>query len=212
MKNLSISQAYLVCALGDKGKLPAMSVEVPTCLVAASILELMLENCITITDKKVQIATPLPPALGHLQSLYDFIAEKGTITLSKLVSNYCATFTSKRLNTLLAAVGEAMVQQQLATQPHPGKPVFVPNKESEDNVVQQIRAELLEEGALSEEIVVLASLLNKSNLLKQYFSSYEKDCLKKRLKEIKEATAHTVIKALLDCVDELTIMVIIAAT
>ena len=62
-----------------------------------------------------------------------------------------------------------------------------------DHIVQNIRAELLEDGEISEDIIVLTALLNKSQDLQRYFSSYEKQVLKKRLTEIKENPQNELI-------------------
>ena len=67
-----------------------------------------------------------------------------------------------------------------------GKTLYIPNEADVDHIVQNIRAELLEDGEISEDIVVLTALLNKSKDLQRYFSAYEKQALKKRLDEIKE--------------------------
>lgn len=58
------------------------------------------------------------------------------------------------------------------------------------NAIEELRAELLEEGKMTEESAVLALLLKQSKILKYYFSDYECKTLSKRLKEIPMDTEH----------------------
>lgn len=91
-----------------------------------------------------------------------------------------------------------------------GKDLYIPNESDVDAVVQSIRAELLEDGELSEDVVALTMLLNKSSDLKQYFSAYEKKDLKKRLKEIKNDPQNEMVQKAVDYVDSLLCLVIVA--
>ena len=44
MENLSLTQEYLLSTLGEKGKYSSMQIEKGICLVAAGILELLMES------------------------------------------------------------------------------------------------------------------------------------------------------------------------
>ncbi|WP_078411002.1 GOLPH3/VPS74 family protein [Priestia abyssalis] len=58
--------------------------------------------------------------------------------------------------------------------------------DAQDPIVQKIRAELLEDGAVTKETATLCFLLEKAKMLKHYFSSYEQKQLKSRLKELQK--------------------------
>ncbi len=81
-----------------------------------------------------------------------------------------------------------------------------------DKVIQQLRAELLEEGTMSEEMIVLAALLDTGGLLKKYFSKYEADQLKKRIKEVRKSEEGAMIKSMMDYVESMIIAVSIAGS
>ena len=51
MRDLTLSQEYLLCAVNEKGRLPHLGVERTVCLVAEALLELQLEGCVAV-DKK----------------------------------------------------------------------------------------------------------------------------------------------------------------
>ena len=79
-------------------------------------------------------------------------------------------------------------------------------------MIQNIRAELLEDGELSEDIIALTALLDKSGELSRYFSAYEKKALKARLKEIKENPQVKAFQKVLEDIDNLFVLLIVAAT
>ena len=216
MNNLSVAQSFMLCGLNEKGNFPVTNNVIPACLAAGSLIDLLLENCVSIADKKVYVTAPLTNNLLHLQPMYQYLNEKGTIKLEKLSENYCFTFSGKKINELTSSIGHSIVAQNSAVFKQGGilgnKEQFIPDRNAVDGVVQLIRAELLEDGNLSDEIVALTSLLEKSGILKRYFSSFEKDALKARLKEIRKAPSYAIIQEMLDYLDAMLIAVIVAAT
>ena len=59
MRDLTLSQEYLLCAVNEKGRLPHLGVERTVCLVAAALLELQLEGCVAVDKKYVTVTAPL---------------------------------------------------------------------------------------------------------------------------------------------------------
>ena len=58
-----------------------------------------------------------------------------------------------------------------------------PNANAVHYVVDMIRAEFLEDVEVTEDIALLIVLLDKSKLLKTYFSKYEQKEMKQKLKD-----------------------------
>ena len=56
MRDLSITQEYLICAVNEKGKISGFSTERLVCLVAAGLLDMELAGAVRLTDKRVEIA------------------------------------------------------------------------------------------------------------------------------------------------------------
>ena len=114
------------------------------------------------------------------------------------------------------AVGKSLVEAGCAAEERGGlfggKTIYVPNEKALDRVIQNIRAELLEDGELSEDIIALTALLDKSGELSRYFSAYEKKALKARLKEIKENPQVKAFQKVLEDIDNLFVLLIVAAT
>lgn len=65
MKNLSITQQYLLCVLNKNGKLPAFGLEKTLCLSAAGVLELLMEDVFAFDGKKLTVQSTLPEEKGY---------------------------------------------------------------------------------------------------------------------------------------------------
>ena len=62
---------------------------------------------------------------------------------------------------------------------------YIPTKQAVHYVVDLIRSELLEDGEITEDIACLVALLERSKIMKEYFSSFEqKEIMKKLLKDL----------------------------
>lgn len=218
MKALSITQEFMLCSLSKKGKLPVIGKEVSACLLASGLIELLLNNCIQVDEKNtVNVIGDLDEKQVYLKSLFNRLSESSPMKIEKIAREYCLSLTEKRLNMLIIDIGKSLERLDCVTSEKgfffESKLRYVPNPDEVDKVIQKIRAELLENGPISDETVVLVSLLEKSKQIKQYFSSYEAKQLRSRLKEIREAPTNQLIKQLVDYVDRIVaIIAVIAAT
>ena len=58
MRDLTLSQEYLICAVNEKGTLFTFNTEKLVCLVAAALLELQLEGCAAVDKKFITVTGP----------------------------------------------------------------------------------------------------------------------------------------------------------
>ena len=216
MKNLSITQQYLLCVLNKNGKLPAFGLEKTLCLSAAGVLELLMEDVLAFDGKKLTVQSTLPEEKGYLRPVYEVVERKQPVKFEAIVEYFSLTFTDKHMDELIDSIGVSLAQQGCVKKEKgglfSGKDIYFPNETDVDSVVQNIRAELLEDGELSEDIVALTVLLNKSGDLQKYSSAYEKKDLKKRLKEIKNTPQNEMIQKVVEYIDSLLCLIIVAAT
>lgn len=205
MMDLSVMQEYMLCAVNDKGVLPAMDTEKQVCLVAAGLLELQLEGCIVIEGKTLRAAAPLPESRPYLKPLDDFIREKSTMKVSSLVEAYCLSFTDKRLRALWDAVGQSLVSLGLAEPGKAGllgsKTAYVPRREAVGSVVEMLRAEVLEDGTMTEDAAALAVLLERGKCLKLYFSAFEQKEIREKLRRITASPEGRLVKEMVEYVE-----------
>lgn len=209
MQDLTVTEKYLIVSLTDRGKLPLLGVEVPSCLVVAGLFDMVFEGVVEIGAKKrLKAVKELPDNLSFLRCLYDMIIENPKLTPDKLVSEHMLTFTGKRLTNYLKAVAGSLAEKGLADLEKDGEVCF-PKDGEKDKIIQEIRAELLEDGVVSKEILLLTALMYKGQQIKKYFSKYEADCLKKRIKEMKKTEIGELVS---EAVDYITCLIVIAAT
>lgn len=215
MKDLSLTQQYLLCVLNKNGKLPTFGLEKTLCLSAAGVLELLMEEALRFDGKKLTVQSPLPEETAYLKPVYQAVERKQPVKFESIVEYFSLAFTDKHMNELIDSIGAALVQKGCVQREEKGglfggKDVYIPNEADVDSVVQSIRAELLEDGELSEDVVALTMLLHKSGDLQKYFSPYEKKALKKRLKEIKNDPQNEMVQKAVEYVDSLLCLVIVA--
>ena len=114
MKDLTLSQEYLICAVNEKGTLGAFSTEKQVCLVAAALLELQLAGCVALEKKTVTVTAPLPAEQAHLAPLYHYLTGGGRARkLEKLLEDYNYSVTDTRLNDLVGAIGSSLAALEL---------------------------------------------------------------------------------------------------
>ncbi|MGI6010827.1 MAG: GOLPH3/VPS74 family protein [Ruminococcus sp.] len=216
MKDLSLTQKYLLCVLNSKGRVSTFEIEKVMCIAASGVIELLLDGIAELDKKKIELKKALPMEKKFLQPIYDFIERKQPVKFEKVIENYSIAFTDKNINELIGSLGESLAEAGCVRKEKGGlfggKDVYVPDKKEVDLIIQNIRAEILEEGELSEDIVALTALLNKSGDLTKYFSAYEKKDLKNRLREIKENPMNKEIQKVADYVDTLLLLLIVAGT
>ena len=203
MKDLSVVQKYMLCALGDRGMFPLMSSdERALCLVAAAVLELQMEGCVATDGKKLLAAGKLPAGRAYLKPLYDFICEKQPVKLYAVVDAYSFSFSDKRLNELREAVGRSLVEAEAAEPCKAGllggKTGYQPVPEAVRSVVEEMRAEMLEEGPACDDTVALVVLLEQARCLKQYFSDYERRQIKEKMRALRDSDEGKLVRKMLD--------------
>lgn len=214
MRDLSITQEYLICTLNKKGALSSTNPKASVCMIIGGLLEMQMEKCISMEDKKVIVSAELPEHMSYLKPLYDVINQKKPMKAQKVVETYYASFTSKKLNMLLDALLDELKSADAVESVKTGllgsKEAFAPKKEAVISVIEKIRAELLEDGDVSEDVIALTVLLDKSGQLKEYFSKYEQKELKEKLEVIRKSKAGTTAKELLWYIDSLDASIMIS--
>lgn len=214
MENLSVTQQYFLCIIKKSGKISSFEMEKTTCLAASAVVELLMDDILSLDGKKLSIQAPLPESKNFLRQVYDVVQRKQPVKFENVVEYFSFNFTDKYINGLVEDIGESLADLGCVRKEKGGfmngKTLYIPNEADVDHIVQNIRAELLEDGEISEDIVVLTALLNKSKDLQRYFSAYEKQALKKRLDEIKENPQNELIHKATEYIDTLFLLFIVA--
>ena len=115
MRDLSITQEYLICAMHGKGKISGFNVEKLVCVVASGLLELKMENCIVLEKKKVRVTGELPAKKMYLKPLYNFINQPKPVKIEKIIEEYNYSFSDRKLRELIGAVGTSLEEMGLVS-------------------------------------------------------------------------------------------------
>ena len=215
MKDLTLTQEYFICAVNDKGKLSGFNVDRLVCLLASGLLELQLSGCIRIEGGtkhlltgfgiSVSITGPLPEEKAFLRPLYDYLNQGKPMKMEKILEDYHYSFSGKRLNALIASIGESLAEEGFAQAAEAGLLEcvgrFLPTRDAINRVIDLVRSELLEEGEVTDDIAALVILLEKSGVIREYFSRYEQKEMKERLNVIVTGPEGALVKEMLDYVN-----------
>ncbi len=216
MNDLSITQKYLLCALSNKGKIPALNFERIIAIAAAGVVELMMDDVVEFDGKKLSVKRMLPKEKSYLSLIYDYIEKKQPVNFKTVVEHFSVAFTSKNSDELIDSIGDALVAAGCVKHEKRGifgnKNAYIPDEKAVDYIVQNIRAEILEDWELTEDIAALTVILDKTGELMKFFSPYEKKAVKQRLKEIKNNPKNKEIAKVINYVEELMVVIIVSVT
>lgn len=214
MIDLSITQQFLTLAVNDKGKLSTFDQNGEICLIAGGVIELAQAGVIEIRDKRATTREKLPRELDYLAPLYDYIREKEPVKANWIVNDFYMSITGKRFNALFDGVMDSLRAQGLTEMVESGflgrdrSPA--PKEKAVRAVVDNLRAELLDDDPVDAETAVVAVLLDKSDDLKEHFSKDERRAMKERLKNLAQTPEGKLIASAVEQVE--TIAVILLTT
>lgn len=217
MKDLSLTQEYFICAVNDRGKLSNLNLDRTVCFIASGVLELQLAGCIYVENagklpaamagKRIRVTDALPEEKAYLRPFYDYLNQEKPVKVEKIVEDYGYAFSEKRTNALVASVGESLVQDGLAqagkTGPLGGVKSYLPSKEALNRVIDLVRSELLEEGEVTEDIAALVILLEKSGVIREYFSRHEQKEMKEKLSVLVKSPEGKLVKEMVEDVQNM---------
>jgi len=202
MKNITITQKYALCMLKEMKKL--RNGELSPHLIVSMIIEMRIEGCLEIINnnegKKFESLRRYTVRLNNKQpvneynrKLYRYIEEmnKEEIEIDSIIKSTCYGFSDKKLKDITESLKKEMVANELISlQEKKGilgkKEVILIDNNKFTQTIEEVRTKVLAEEQLTEDMVLLISLLNATYFLKNIFIKYEKENLKKRLKELED--------------------------
>ena len=175
------------------------------CLVAAALLELQLEGCVTVDKKYITVTAPLPGEKAHLQPLYDYLKGDKPMRTEKLLEEYTYSITDARLKELMAAIGDSLWAGALWSRLQSG---LLGRKHAR----LLDRAELLEEGEVTEDVAALVILLDQGKCLKPYFSAFEQKEMQAKLQAIAKTPSGKAVRDMVEYVENLIAIMTVLVT
>lgn len=183
MKNLNLSQQYLLFTMNRNGKISSINYYVGMCLVMAGLLDLQEAQVIELDQKEIIILTDqLPEELEYLNCLFEKITQLKKKRIDKLATAYGATFFEKDLKLLVAQTRNSLIDLREITVETDGNTLSYLAKEK---TIAQLVARLENLNQLDHDGLKLAILLKKSSYLKKYIEKPERKMLEAKIKEVK---------------------------
>lgn len=211
MSNITVSEKYTLCMLKEIKNFSNMELSIH--LVTAMLIEMMLEGNIEIIKnfKKSFIGCNMSVKLNakvpkeeYNQIFYNYLREasKDEINMYEAITSVCygrAGFSDKKYKEIVTKFKEKMISDNLIFLSSKkglfGKREIINiNDEKFDIIVNEIRDKFIDKGNYNDEMILLASLLNSTNFLKNIVYKYEKEDLKNRLNEIKDTDISKSVK------------------
>ena len=225
MKNISITERFALFVIKEKGKLYYNSYLPYVCVSMA--IEMILDGTLIITSenkkkKKLINFSNNTPKSKYNKELYNIcmrLKEKSRnkeLPLKKVIEHLCFSLSGKYLKPIISALQDEMLTNQLITLKDK-KGVFGTKKAIclEDakfnNYVEEFRNDFLNKESLEDNVILLASLLKSTDLIKNIFTKYEKEAFKAKLNEINNSEISQLVRISEDIVEEITAMIIIVA-
>lgn len=207
MRRKSIAQEYFVLAINKNGYMPAMRREESEAgIVAAGIMDLLLNHVIVVEKKKISVLKDIPDELMHLMPLYTYLKEKPR-SIDKLMDDYLAS-TGRRLRGLMKEIGESLLADGAAVKGEGGifgnKTVYIPEKSCKQEVAGLIRAAVTKEDEMTPHDIALIYILKETKNLNQYFSDSERKEWKGKLNAMKNDPQNKQLAAMINYVGDMT--------
>jgi len=204
MNQISHTKEFFMLAVNEKGKIPALKqIEIYGCLLASSLMELINGGFVNKDEKGFfTIANPLTEDLSYLQPLYDRIATtKKPKNIEKLATDYLSG--GKHTEALLTALRESLVEKDYKEVVENqglfrNKTIYVPKFKELTKIISKIRKQFFGDIPLEEETFRLVSLLEASNLTREYFGRIDTRLLKEKLEELPDSRTRQLAKELID--------------
>ena len=127
--------------------------------------------------------------------------------LENIITDYTYSFIDKRMRELVESIGASLAAEGLAEVGKAGMfgsaKSYHHKKEALEGVINEVRAELLEDVELTEDVALLTILLERGKCLKEYFSKYEQKALKEKVKALCASPSGRIIKEMIGYVDSM---------
>lgn len=214
MKELSITEKYSLFIIKENKKID-ISTFAPYYTMSI-LMEMVLDGTLSLDEKNKIMINSKKVKAGYKKYMLNIIVEKSNkpLTIKKLVSELYCGINNKKMKPIKEELINSLLEKKSITKTTKkilfiNKEVLSVNEEIFENVVEEIRSEFLEEGNITDEIIVLSTLLNETRYIKKVFSTYEKSQMKDRIKEIKKTDISKKVQIAKQVIDEMNTLMMV---
>ena len=205
MNDTSITEAYFVYSVRNKGKLSGNDCRKVTGLLTAALWEMMQNGLLTITDSRLQLNAADSFAKPWFRPLYGHIKEMEQKDLSSLLQDYCSSWSDRHLNALSNEIGLVLEKQKLVTRAKlgifNGRTYFMPHQSAIPGLNAELQVDILYQNPVPADTAFLWLLLEQAHCIPSDITGEMRDTFTRKIKGALADDANPALisaKALLD--------------
>lgn len=209
MKNVTVSEKFALFMLKEKYSFNYLEFKIY--LIGSVLIEMIMDGNLKIVDDvngknklfdsryKVALTTKAPTK-EYSRVIYNLIKDlnKNEVSLKDAI-HYVSYgkygFSDKKYKELVTLIKNSMISNNLISMDKRRglfrtKDVILVNEDKFSNLIEEIREEFIEKDSYNDKTILLVSLLNLVNCLKNVMNKYEKSELKEKLAVIKDTDIY----------------------
>lgn len=190
MNDISLSEAYFMCAVGEKGKLFGSDTIRVAGLMSAVLSEMAQSGLIVLEDKKVKLINKPADDVSYFLPVYDHIKEMEYPDYRHIMQDYSNGLSDRHLNALTAAIGTGLADRGFVTKAKlgllGGRTYFMPHRNVLPALTAELQVNIMFQTPVSWEDGLLWALLDKCSCIPKTFS----EDLRKELRARIETSLH----------------------
>lgn len=202
MDNLTVTEKYAICILKSRKNLYDDDIlyvdDIISYLLMSMIVEMFLDGNIDFAENNNIVLTGKLPNSKYLVSFYTILKDQNKEQIN--IKNFIGLVISyAQIKDIIEPLKESLINKNAIQVTTEKKLIFtkanyIIDEDKFNSIIEEIRAEFLENGTITDELILLSSLLSSTKFLKDIFSKYENDKLKARLKEIDKTDISNKVK------------------
>lgn len=182
--NMSVTEQFTVLSLLGKDLVKPKKIEFGSnkiYIVSSIFIDLLLENKIELDEKQIVVVKDSSiTGITYKDAVIEILNTKKKKDFKKWIEYfyYHIVIRDNIYQNVLDEINKKNILTMIGEN-------YRDSYNVGDFIVQRIRAELLEDGTIDEDIIYLAVILDRNNLLMCYFSEYECKSIKDKMSELK---------------------------
>ena len=204
MQKLSFTQEYYLCSLTKRGGSSNL-----VCLITGGIAELLNLGYIRCAEKdRLVQSKPWDGSPPYLKPIYDKIeTSKKPLAAVQHVDTFNSRLSEELVNAYKVSLLESGCADEIPYNRQKKRIRIKPKTEALKEIVNNLRSEMLSAEELSVDTILLVTLLDASGKIGSYFSRFERNDLKKRLKEVRDSGHGAMIRDVLTHFNDVSVII-----
>ncbi len=188
--NANVVEKYTLCLLKEREKdISVFWTGVPTVHLALTmLLDMIKDENIELAENGEIILKSKEFKKEYSKELFEMIEKKNKSMKLYNILELCYYVNSKDMFNMVktSMLSKGMLNSEMKNTLFGEKQINKINEEVFENLINEVRKDILENVEVSKDNTLLLLILNESKILKNFFNKYEQEKLKLRIKELQK--------------------------